>query len=117
MEQRSNVRKAVSFDAVIACTRFGMIRGRIVDLAEGGLYIKAETSIVPLDAAVTVTFQPDDEICNRCLSVEGRVVHQSLHGFGIRFDELDPACNEALGRLLPLMPDSPRRAMPVLRAV
>ncbi|MCB1801137.1 MAG: PilZ domain-containing protein [Gammaproteobacteria bacterium] len=116
MEQRNSDRKAVSFDAVVGCTRFGMIRGEIVDLAEGGAYVQAETSIVPLGAAVTVTFQPGEAICRNCLSLRGRVTHQSLQGFGIEFCDLDERCIDALARLLPTLPAAPSRAMPVLRA-
>lgn len=115
MEQRNSDRKAVSYHAVIGCTRFGMIRGEIIDLAEGGVYVQAETSIVPLGASVTVTFQPGDSISNDCLSLRGKVAHQSLQGFGIAFCDLDQRCTEALARLLPTLPAAPVRAMPVLR--
>jgi len=117
MEQRISDRKAVSLDAVIACSRFGLIRGRIVDLGLNGLYIKAETSIVPIGAVVTVTFQPGAEIGGACLSIRGRVAHQSLQGFGVAFDDLEAHCRKVLDRLLPQMPPVPTRAAPVLRAV
>ncbi|HXK55900.1 MAG TPA: PilZ domain-containing protein [Gammaproteobacteria bacterium] len=117
MEQRNWDRKAVSLDAVVGCPRFGLIRGRIADLAHGGLYIRAETSIVPIGAEVTVTFQPNEGVCNRCLSIRGRVAHQSLHGFGISFDQLDPHCQETLDRLLPQMPPVQMRAAPAIRAM
>ena len=117
MEQRDGERKAVSLDAVLGCSRFGLIRGEIVDLATRGLYFRAETSIVPIGAAVTVTFQPGDEICSDCVTIKGRVAHQSLHGFGIEFDVLEPECRVALERLLPLMPAVAHKAPPILRAV
>lgn len=116
MEQRNSDRKMVSLDAVVGCSRFGLIRGEIVDLAEGGLYVRAETSIVPIGAAVTVTFQPGEEVCRHCLSIQGRVAHQSLQGFGIEFDALDVSCSDALSRLLPTMPSAPTGGMPLLRA-
>ncbi|MCB1790024.1 MAG: PilZ domain-containing protein [Gammaproteobacteria bacterium] len=116
MEQRNSDRKSVSLGAVVACSRFGLIRGQISDLAEGGLYVRAETSIVPIGASVTVTFRPDDQICHDCLSVRGRVAHQSLHGFGIAFEDIDAKCSAILAQLLPAMPLAPQRAMPVLRA-
>jgi hypothetical protein len=117
MEHRKSERKAVSLDAVIGCTRFGLIRGRIVDLGPDGLYISAQTSIVPLGAEVTVTFMPGEEICPGCLSVKGRVRHQSLEGFGVEFSSPEPRCREALERLLPTMPPTPYRAAPLLRAI
>ncbi len=117
MEQRNCERKVVSLDAVVGCVRFGLIRGRIVDLAHGGLYIQAETSIVPIGAEVTVTFNPGEGICDGCLTASGRVSHQSLHGFGIEFDSLEPCCRDALDRLLPNMSSVPQRAVPILRAI
>ena len=116
MEHRNSERKATSLDAVITCSRFGLLRGRILDLGLDGLYISAQTSIVPIGAAVTVTFQPDQEICNKCLSVKGQVSHQSLQGFGVEFVDLDPNCREVLLRLLPRMPSVPMKAASVLRA-
>ena len=117
MEQRCSERKAVSLDAVVGCARFGLIRGRIVDLGLGGLYIEAETSIVPIGARVTVTFQPGQQICRDCLTVNGRVRHQSLQGFGIEIEYPDEDCLGALQRLLPAMPTVPLRAAPVLRLI
>lgn len=117
MEQRSSERKAVSLDAVVGCSRFGLIRGRIVDLGLGGLYIRAETSIVPIGAGVTVTFQPVEGISGDCLSLKGQVSHQSLHGFGIEFGGLDSDCLEALQRLVHVMPPVRPKAAPVLRAI
>lgn len=119
MEQRTNDRKAVALGAVVGCPRFGLIRGQIVDLSMGGLYVRAETSIVPIGADVTVTFQPGSDAQGDCLSLNGRVAHQSLHGFGIEFDVdgLDSRCRDALERLLPAMPKVPAKAFPILRAV
>ena len=117
MEQRNGQRKVVSLDAVVGCVRFGLIRGRITDMGEGGLYIRAETSIVPIGSDVTVTFQPDSELCQGCLTVRGRVCHQSLQGFGIVFADLDPDCASMLRQWLPAMPPLPTGAFPVLRAL
>lgn len=117
MEQRRSERKAVSLDAVVGCARFGLIRGRIVDFGLGGLYIRAETSIVPIGAVVTVTFQPVEGISGDCMSLKGRVSHQSLQGFGIEFGNLKPECLGVLQRLLQVMPPVPVKAAPVLRAI
>jgi len=107
MEQRRSERKTVSLDAVIACRRFGLIRGRMVDLGLDGLYIRAETSIVPIGAEVTVTFQPEDGVRGAWLDMKGRVRHQSLQGFGVEFADPEPGCLEVLRRLLPAMPPVP----------
>lgn len=117
MEQRSNRRKAISLDAVIGCARFGLIRGRIVELNLDRFYIRAETSIVPIGAEVTVTFQPGDGVCNDCLCVSGRVSHQSPHGFGIELDPPDARCREFLQRHLHLVPRAPLKAVAGLRAI
>lgn len=117
MEQRIHGRRAAALDAVVGCPRFGLLRGRIADLGPGGLYIQAETSIVPIGAEVTVTFQPDKAIDNERVSIKGRVVHQNLHGFGVEFDELEAHCRIALQRMLPMMPAVPGGAAPVRRAV
>jgi hypothetical protein len=108
----------VALGAVVGCPRFGLIRGQIVDMSMGGLYIRAETSIVPIGADVTVTFQPGCAVQGDCLSLNGRVAHQSLHGFGIEFDvdRLDIRCRDALERLLPMMPRVSSKAFPILRA-
>jgi len=50
MDQRIIDRKSVSLRAVVGSVRFGSIRGLILDLGENGLYIRAETSIVPIGA-------------------------------------------------------------------
>ena len=117
MEQRNSERKEVSIDAVVACTRFGLIRGEIVDMGIGGLYIRAETRIVPIGSDVSVTFQPGAEIWKGCLTLEGRVSHQSLQGFGIAFGDISTECLASLETLLLDRPTVPQCAPPALRAV
>lgn len=117
MEQRKMQRKAVALDAVVGCARFGLLRGRIIDLGLGGLYVRAETSIVPIGAEVTVTFQPGPDLGRDCFTVTGFVRHQSLQGFGIEFAGLEAGCRQVLERLLPGRPTVPQRAAPVLRAL
>jgi hypothetical protein len=117
MGQRSGERKAVSLDAVVGCARFGLLRGRIVDLGLGGLYVEAQTSIVPIGAEVTVTFQAAEGADTRWLSLQGRVSHQSLQGFGIAFEPPGDDCIEILQRLLPAMSPVPLKAAPVLRMI
>lgn len=117
MEQRISDRRLASLDAIVGCPRFGLLRGRIIDIGRGGLYVRAETSLVPLGARVTVTFQPGEGVCNTCLSIDGRVVHQSLHGFGVEFGPLEAHCHAALERLLPMMPPLLGTPMRELRAI
>lgn len=117
MDQRRGERKTVALQAVIGCPRFGLIRGEIVDMSTAGVYVKAETSIVPIGSEVTVTFQPGDEISGDCMTLSGLVRHQSLQGFGIELNELPEECFQAIGRLLIDHAPVPARAFPVLRAV
>ena len=118
MEQTRSGRKAISLDAVVGCARFGLIRGRIVEFGLNALYIKAETSIVPIGAEVTVTFQPGDGVCSDCLSVTGRVSHQSRQGFGVQLDPPGPRCREFLQRNLSMVPRRTRmKAASELRAI
>jgi len=116
MEQRSGERKAVSLDAVIGCARFGLMRGRVIDLGMGGLYVEARTSIVPIGAQVTVTLRSVGGTEECWVSLKGRVSHQSLQGFGIEFEAPRGENLEALQRFLPTMPRVPAKAVPVLRA-
>jgi hypothetical protein len=115
MVDRSTARKAVSLDAVVSCPRFGMIRGKVVNLSESGMYVSAETSIVPIGAEVSVTFQPDCERCDGVLTVTGCVRHQSLQGFGIEFESLETHCRDVLDDFLPRRPAVADYALPALR--
>jgi hypothetical protein len=117
MEQRTGVRKMVSLDALIASPRFGPIEGTIVDLSRGGLYVRAETCIVPIGAEVTVTFEARVGGQIHCMALPGRVRHQSLQGCGIQFAAMDRSCAAVLDRMLPDKPPVPARAAPVLRAL
>ncbi len=117
MRQRTGDRRATSLDAVIGCVRFGMIRGEITDIGDGGLYVSAETRIVPIGSAVSVTFNPNAAVYDQPLTIHGHVVHQSLQGFGVTFDCLTPACRAVLDRCLSQMPVVPEYACPVLRAL
>lgn len=116
MEYRRNGRKPISLDAVVGCARFGLIRGRIVEVGLQELYIKADARLVPVGAEVTVTFQPSDGICSDCLSVSGRVSHQNVHGFGVKLDAPGPRCREFLLRHLPVVPKARLKTVPELRA-
>jgi hypothetical protein len=100
VEQRAAGRQPVDLDAVVVCPRFGLLRAVIVDLGPGGVRVRAETNIVPIGAEVSVSFRPDRSPDGRSLAFRGSVVHQSVHGFGIRFCNLDPEVRRMLARLL-----------------
>lgn len=99
MEQRAAVRQPVRIDAVVVCPRFGLLRAVIVDLGPGGVGVRAETNIVPIGAEVTVSFCSDRLPQGSSLALRGAVVHQSVHGFGVRFSGLDPDVRRVLARL------------------
>ncbi|MCB1774208.1 MAG: hypothetical protein KDI88_11375 [Gammaproteobacteria bacterium] len=100
MEQRDLESNPLRLDAVVACTRFGLIRGNITRIDSNGLYIEARTSIVPIDAEVSVTFQPRQSLSDACVSLQGVVSHQNPCGFGITFTDVPAACRKALDALL-----------------
>jgi hypothetical protein len=87
-------------DAVVVCPRFGLLRAVIVDLAPGGVRLRAETNIVPIGAEVTVSFRPDRSPEGASLAFRGAVVHQSDHGFGVRFAGVDAELRRVLAGLL-----------------
>jgi hypothetical protein len=117
MVNRASARKAVALSAVVSCARFGLIRGTILDLSEGGLYVEAETSIVPIGAPVSVTFDPCCARRDGSITIKGTVRHQSLQGFGIAFECLEPHCREVLQHFLAGRPAVTEYAYPALRAV
>jgi hypothetical protein len=108
MEQHDLESNPIRLDAVIACTRFGLIRGSITQIDADRLYVEARASIVPINAEVSVTFQPQRSLSDACVSLQGVVSQQNPRGFAITFTEVPPACREALDSLL-LGQESARR--------
>lgn len=111
MEQRSDVRKAVRLPAVVHSDRFTRLKGEVCDLGAGGLYICAETVIVPIGASLSVTFEvmhPRPDV----FELPGMVRHQSLHGFGIAFEDIDEDMRSRLAAFLSAMPEDSRGAAP-----
>jgi hypothetical protein len=117
MMVRVHERKAVGLHAVVACPRFGMLRGMVTDLSLGGLYVSAETRIVPIGAEVSVTVALDPSSGEPALTLPGRVSHQSLQGFGIEFEGLDADSEARLCGYLSHRPATRAYAPPVLRAL
>jgi hypothetical protein len=66
----------------------------------GGMFIALDSVVMPLNAPVTVSFQPSADDSLVCLHVPGMVVHQHADGVGLMFDELEPSCKTAIRRLL-----------------
>jgi len=100
MEQQDVESNPIRLDAVVACTRFGLIRGSITQIDSDGLHIEAQTNIVPIDVEVSVTFQPQQTLSDACVSLKGVVSQQNPRGFSISFTDVPPACREALELLL-----------------
>ena len=91
MERRAYQRTPVAVEAVVACPRFGLIRGTIADIGPDGAYVEVPRPMVPIDVDVTVTFQPEADADS--VTLFGHVRHQNDRGFGLVFDA---ACAEGL---------------------
>jgi hypothetical protein len=104
MEHRYTQRKPIALDVVVSCARIGLVRGRTVNIGCGGMYVATDAVVMPLNAAVSVAFAPSAGARVACFQVPAMVVHQGPEGFGLMFDELDPACRRALRALLAAAP-------------
>lgn len=100
MEHRYTERKPVTVNVLVSCPRVGLVRGTTIDVSVGGMFVATDCVAMPLNAPVTVSFQPNDDRPLVCFQAKGMVVHQKEHGFGLMFDELDPTCRRALRDLL-----------------
>lgn len=113
MEQRSSERKPAGREVVVSCPAIGLFRGYISDIGLGGMYVQSDNVVVPMHVPVTVTFQPDGDLPMVCIDASGTVVHQSRHGFGVRFDTLDDNCRFTLSRMLDGIEESDEEAREV----
>ena len=100
MEHRYAERKPVAVNVLVSCPRVGLLRGTTIDVSAGGMFVATDCIAMPLNAPVTVSFQPNDDRPLVCFQAKGMVVHQKDHGFGLMFDELEPTCRRALRELL-----------------
>jgi hypothetical protein len=71
------------------------------------MFVKTDCVDMPINALVTVNFQPDDGNPLVCFQAKAIVVHQRKSGFGLEFEDLEAPCAKALHDLL---------AAPVLEA-
>lgn len=100
MEHRYAARKSVELDVVVSLPRLGLVRGCTSDISLGGMFIKTECVAMPVNALVTVNFQPEEQSSMVCFQARAMVVHQRAGGFGLMFDRLESGCAQALRRLL-----------------
>jgi hypothetical protein len=100
MEHRYAERKPLVMNVVVSCPRIGLVRGVAENVGMGGMFIATDCVVMPMHAPVSVAFQPSPNDNLICVQARGMVVHQNTRGFGLMFDELEPACREALRRLL-----------------
>jgi len=100
MEHRYTERKLLRLGVVVTCPHLGLIRGRSRDVGLGGMFVQTDCVVMPLNAPVNVSFQPDAQRPLVCFEAQGMVIHQHAGGFGLMFDELQPACRDALRALL-----------------
>lgn len=108
MEHRYTGRESVEVSVVISCPRIGLIRGTATNVGLGGMFVALDSVVMPLNAPVTLSFQPSADDSVVCLHVPGMVVHQHAGGVGVMFGELEPSCKTAIRGLLgALTPDQP----------
>lgn len=100
MEHRYTERKPVAINVLVSCPRMGLVRGQTIDVSVGGMFIATDCVDMPLNAPVTVSFQPNEKLPLVCFQAKGMLVHHKDHGIGIMFDELEPSCKRALRELL-----------------
>ena len=100
MEHRYTARKNVKLGVVVSLPRLGLVRGYTNDISLGGMFIETDCVAMPVNALVTVNFQPEGHSPLVCFQAKAMVVHQRAGGFGLMFDELEPTCVRALRRLL-----------------
>jgi len=100
MEHRYTERKPVDFSVVVTCPRVGLFRGLARDVSLGGMKVQSDCVLIPMHAPVMVSFQPDPDDARHCMQAKGMVIHQRGNAFGLMFDDLEPACAEALRTLM-----------------
>jgi len=100
MEHRYTERKPLRVPVVVSCPRLGLVRGCSTDLGLGGMFVQTDCVVMPLNAPVSVSFQPQADNPLVCFEARGMVVHQHANGFGLMFDELPAACRDALRGLM-----------------
>ena len=100
MEHRYTDRKPMVLDVVIVCPRLGLVRGRTVNVGVGGMFVETGRVLMPINAPITVCFQPDPEQPEVNHQAQGMIVHQKSQGFGFMFDELTPDIRSVIDVLL-----------------
>ena len=100
MEHRSTERKPVRMAVMLSCPRIGLVRGHASNIGMGGMFIETPCAVMPKYAPITVSFQPSADDGLVCFQVRGMVVRQGAEGFGLMFDDLQPACRASLHKLI-----------------
>ncbi len=100
MEHRYAARKDLKLGVVVSLPRLGLVRGYTTDVSLGGMFIETDCVSMPVNALVTVSFQPSDDNPLICFKARAMVVHQRGGGFGLMFDELDTRCVRVLRGLI-----------------
>ena len=100
MEHRYAGRKDLRLGVSVALPRLGLVKGYTSDISLGGMFVETDCVAMPVNALVTVSFQPDEDNPMVCFHARAMVVHQRACGFGLMFDELTPHCSRALRNLI-----------------
>lgn len=105
MERRYTERRPLSMSVVVSCPRVGLFRGQTRNISLVGMHVESQCVVMPIHAPVQVSIQADLDDASRTLDVSGVVVHQQGNTFGLLFDELKPATDQALRDLLAASPE------------
>lgn len=100
MEHRYTERKPMVLDVVVVCPRVGLVRGKTVNVCMGGMFVQTTCVLMPVNAPVCISFQPDPLRPDISCEAQGMVVHQKAQGFGLMFDELHQETRSVIDVLL-----------------
>jgi len=100
MEHRHTDRKSMVLDVVVVCPCLGLVRGRSVNLGNGGMFVETGCVTMPINTPVRVYFQPEQAQPAENQEISGMVVHLKGQGFGMMFDEPDADGRSLLDILL-----------------
>lgn len=100
MEHRHTDRKPMVLEVVVVCPRLGLVRGRSVNLGNGGMFVETGNVTMPINAPVKIYFQPDRVQSAENDKISGMIIHLKGQGFGMMFDEPDAEGRRLLDRLL-----------------
>jgi hypothetical protein len=102
MERDYGERTQVALEVVIAYPGLGLVRGRTRDVGFDGAFVETGRVMLPMYAAVEVTFTVGRGEARHSVPLKGFISHVSRKGVGVLFNEdnasLEPAMRILLGK-------------------